>query len=124
MSKHPYDMKTPCADCPFRKSAGGYLRGARVDEIRDTIGNEFPCHKTTEEVQDDEGNADRERTDSSKICAGSLIMQEREGWGQMGRIAMRLNMLDPEELPDDPDVYADWEEMREAHEERRPKAQQ
>ena len=47
MDNLPY-MKSPCADCPFRKdSLKGWLGADRMEEI---LGQEsFVCHKTLDE---------------------------------------------------------------------------
>lgn len=44
-----FDLKRPCAECPFKYSAGGYLTQERAIEIAEAIlyGNKtFTCHKT------------------------------------------------------------------------------
>lgn len=115
-SKHPYNMSSPCPECPFRNDRPGYLTKARVIEIqRGLVRGEFPCHKTTESVETDEGQCDRAITAASKHCAGALILMENTGdVSQMVRIAERLGMYDADDLDLTAPVYTSWEEMIEA----------
>lgn len=90
-----YSMSTPCDHCPFRKDIEGYLRPDRVCEICESLfrGQSFPCHKTTESIEDDDGDGDREATEDSQECAGAAIFLAYQGKStQMSRIAERLGM--------------------------------
>lgn len=115
-SSHPYDMTTPCAQCPFRNDRPGYLSAARVEEIRaGLVRGEFPCHKTTESVESADGECTRRETRLSKHCAGALILMEKEeAPSQMIRIAERLGMYDCRGLDMGAPVYENWDEMIEA----------
>jgi hypothetical protein len=116
MSTKPYSMTTPCANCPFRKDIRPFLRAERVREIeRSLIRAEFPCHKTTEDHEDEEGNPERIVTKDSIHCAGALILLEKEGRSsQMMRIAQRLGLYDPEKLDMGAPIFESFDEMYEA----------
>jgi hypothetical protein len=89
-----HTMSTPCKHCPFRKNIAGYLRKERVVEIAHSVlrGETFPCHKITEEVENEDGN-DMEATEDSQECAGAAIFAHHNGMSsQMSRISERLRM--------------------------------
>lgn len=122
MSKHPYDLKVPCNNCPFRKEGGIRLSGrGRVMEIAETDG-EFPCHKTTKPEDSEEGDI-LVQVPSSKVCAGFMILREKiKHPNQMMRIAERLHLYNYKDLmennPAVSDVFDSVEEMVEANKER------
>ncbi len=91
-----YALTKPCNNCPFLKKGGIPLHPTRVREIAGNKRGEFACHKTTVDVEDGEGNSDREATENSQHCAGALIFHEKTGSTQMMRIAERLGMYDAE----------------------------
>lgn len=101
-----FDLRRPCAECPFlRKSS--YLSAARGQEIAEiTISGDktFTCHKTL-------------RTKAEQHCAGALIMSERRGRpNAMHQVAERLGIYDPSKLHMDADIYDGPEEMSKGHE--------
>ena len=108
-TKHqPYRLKAPCKNCPFRSDIPKYLRPERAKEIADSLyrGAEFPCHQTTEEVEEEDGHAERVATAKSAFCAGALITMEKEGFSnQMVRISERLGLYDHTTLKMDAPVY-------------------
>lgn len=129
-----YDLKKPCDNCPFLKVGGVRLSERRVEEIAHTMldwgGGSFPCHKTTIDVEDDEGLGDRASGPKTQQCAGGLIfMEKNENRNQLARIAQRLGMYDPEALMKNPavvdSVFDDLGEMLEVNAEaeggRRPR---
>lgn len=90
-----HTMRTPCKHCPFRSNIKGYLRKDRVVEIAQSViaGQFFPCHKTTEEFEDEDGESDLQATENSAQCAGAEIFAAHHGASsQMSRIAERLGM--------------------------------
>jgi hypothetical protein len=102
-------MRSPCADCPFRKPSVLRLRPERIREIaravapRDGQGGEFPCHKTTEV-----GGAP---SDAETQCAGALIFAEKHDRPtQMMRIMERIGMYDRTAL-DSADLV--WDDVQE-----------
>jgi hypothetical protein len=74
-------MKKPCAHCPFRHDVKPFLTNERAEELAyhaTNPYNSFPCHKTTEESEDDEGYGEMLVTERSKECAGFLTLMECE----------------------------------------------
>lgn len=99
-----YDLKRPCADCPFRTDIKPFLMRERAENIVNEImfgtGN-FPCHKTIdyENSGEDFQSAKGVNGKELQMCAGAMIICEHSGnWGQMLRISMRLGMFDPDKL--------------------------
>lgn len=75
-----FNLKRPCADCPFRTDRRFYLRADRVREILgdpDARGiqwfpaDSFACHKTL--------NRFGRVHDASQHCAGAAIILIRDG---------------------------------------------
>lgn len=112
-----HNMTQPCERCPFRNDLPhGYLTAERITEIAESLfsGHSFPCHKTTEEVVDEEGFGDMEPTADSEQCAGAEIFLNKQGTStQLGRIAERLGMAAT--LETDSPVCASVEEMLAVH---------
>lgn len=105
-----FDLKKPCADCPFRSDKLFQLRPDRVKEI--VNGDSFPCHKT---VDYSEGTPD---TSKEQECAGLMIMLEHmEQPNQMMRIAERLGVYDRTKLDMDSPVYEHVEDYLDCLEE-------
>ena len=46
-----YTMTTPCTECPFRRS----MRGFTVRRLQEFASGEFPCHKTAEHIDGEDG---------------------------------------------------------------------
>ena len=112
-----YSMSSPCPQCPFRNDIDGYLRSERVEEICESVLRQqsFPCHKTTHESEDDDGECELVATDDSEQCAGAEIFAMKHGvCSQMRRICGRLGM-EVAELDEDAPVCEDIDEMLEVH---------
>lgn len=118
-----YDLKRPCALCPFRTDIEPYIRGDRAVEIAEHLSRgEFSCHQTTVDSEDEDGESDRVDGPDSQHCAGALIMLEAEGCpSQMMRIVARLKkpdgsrMYDPTKLDMSAPVYQSRADFIEAH---------
>jgi hypothetical protein len=112
----PYKLKTPCRDCPFRHDVPGFLSGERAEEIANDVlrgSGSFPCHKTLDYSEDFDGK----ETKNTQMCAGATIFAEHcEQGGQMLRIAMRLGMLNPDELNMEAPVHTCEEDFLAHHE--------
>jgi len=95
-----FDLKRPCAKCPFRSDVEPYLRRSRAHEIARALDRStFACHETTHSL-----GAPVDRTEQH--CAGALIMLESEGRpSQMMRIAERLGLYDRTKLAEDSPVH-------------------
>lgn len=91
-----YKLTTPCPDCPFlAANAAAY----GIDRLEEFASGEFPCHKTAELVEVDDGAAQYHATRSSQHCAGALIyLEKQQRPHQMMRIAERLGMYDARQL--------------------------
>lgn len=121
-----FDLLKPCSNCPFLKKGGVRLHPARIEQIAgamlDSQGATFACHKTTIDVDDDDGLGDRAADKDSRHCAGALIFAEKNGNAtQMMRIMERIRMYDARALMSQTDVvrlvFDDLEEMLRVNEE-------
>ena len=106
-----YDLKKPCDNCPFLRTGGVRLTAQRIEEIAGGIlgwnGKTFACHKTTIDVEDDEGLGARGDGPETRHCAGALIFAEKnQGSTQLMRIAERLGRYNRQELMGNPAVVA------------------
>lgn len=110
-----YNLKKPCANCPFRTDIKPFIRGERAEEICESIidsQQSFPCHKTIKHDEEGDGIIG----EKSEHCAGAMILLEKlERPNQMMRIAERLGMYDHTKLQMDAPVYDSAEDMIDAH---------
>lgn len=100
-----FDLKRPCANCPFLVEPHFELRPGRRQEIADSLENYngiFTCHKTVtwseEEADDVTGEALQEMTGREQFCYGALmVMVADDNYMTNGylRLAERLGMFDP-----------------------------
>ena len=91
-----YTMTTPCDECPFLKKLS---HGFTMTRLRQFTFGEFPCHKTAEEREHEDGGSDFIASDRSLHCAGALIFMEKRGiTHQMLRITERLGLYDRTKL--------------------------
>ena len=71
-----FEMKRPCAECPFLKSGGVRLTAGRVREVAGNFltepGAMFPCHKTV-----DSDDTQWARHAGWQMCAGGLLFAEK-----------------------------------------------
>ena len=68
-----FDLKRPCAECPFTREAGGYLSEERAEEIARCIlhGNvTFTCHKhlTGEHILNEEDGCEKVDGLEDEVC--------------------------------------------------------
>ena|ERR1041385_6937449 len=94
-----YTMTQPCDQCPFLDTPRN-RRAFTLRRLQEFAGQGiFPCHKTAETVEDEDGSSSYEATDKSVVCAGMLIFNEkRDQPNQMMRIAERLGSYDMRKL--------------------------
>jgi hypothetical protein len=113
-----FDLRAPCANCPFRTDITFYLDTERVVEICDAITRKqqtFACHKTTKH-DDETGRSIPHK--GEQHCAGALVMLERiDQPNQMMRIAERLRYYDRRKLRMDSPVFESPEAMIEHYRE-------
>lgn len=101
-----FDIKNPCNNCPFRKKGAIELRPGRIEGIvaglRSDDYQNFPCHKTVHsrrggEFDDETGQYHPSGKESA--CIGSVAYMAREGhMSALARVAMRLGMLEQEDI--------------------------
>lgn len=105
----------PCPQCPFRTDIPPYLYPARVRQIEASlVHGVFPCHKTTDWGDGDDGDGDTEYvpTGEERHCAGALILLEKTGRpSQWMRISGRLGDYDRRKLNMAAPVFNSWEAM-------------
>ena len=114
-----FDLKRPCANCPFRKGQGSRfnLPPQRLDEIY--TAPSFPCHKTVDYDRDDDDGDEYVEPfvgGDAQACAGLAAVQMREEQpGQMLRIAERLGMVNLDDYDPKHEAYEDWWDVLDAH---------
>ena len=110
-----FDLKKPCAQCPFRTDITPFIRPERAEEICASmidLQQAFPCHKTVDYNNDGDGV----ETPDSQHCAGAMIMLEHmDRPNQMMRIAERLRFYDRNKLDMTAPVYTSDDEMIDRH---------
>lgn len=89
-----YSMTTPCPECPFLDLPN--MRSTfSMRRLEEFASGEFPCRKSAEAREDEDGGSSYVATDESVHCAGALIFNERrEMPHQMMRICERLGFYD------------------------------
>lgn len=97
-----YDLTRPCPECPFSLADTAVrLTRDRAHEIVQAILNQdasFPCHKTVDYDDDEDGN-DGRTVATSQHCAGAMrFLEDRNRPNQMMRIAERLGFYDASKL--------------------------
>lgn len=111
-----FNLKKPCAQCPFRTDVTPYITSERAAEICHSLvnGASFPCHKTTKHSEEED--SDMVCTPKSEMCAGAMILLEKiERPNQMMRIGERIGMYDHRKLDMSQPVYDSPEAMIKAH---------
>lgn len=115
-----FNLKKPCAHCPFRTDIEPFIHAERAEEICQSLvnGGSFACHKTL--GHDDDG--DTMVRQKSEMCAGAMIMLEKiERPNQMMRICERLGQYDHRKLDMSQPVYDTPQAMIKAHRKRKKK---
>ncbi len=88
-------MTSPCSECPFTMTKKQFSD----KRLKEFAQGEFPCHKTANLIEDEEGSAEYRTGNKSVHCAGALIYNEkRHAPHQMMRIAERLGLYDYKKL--------------------------
>lgn len=108
-----FDMKKPCANCPFKKNGAIELRPGRLEGIvqslkRDT--NFFQCHKTVHSKRGGEWDEDTYiPSGQESVCAGSLIyaLKANMGLPVAARVAVMFGQLDLAALEAQADTIID-----------------
>lgn len=63
-------LTTPCKECPFLIKM---KRGFTLQRLTEFALTDFPCHKTCDLVEDDEGVGEYVANENSVACAGAMI---------------------------------------------------
>lgn len=111
-----FDMKSPCANCPFRKGMGEKfeLGEDRVEDIARATA--FQCHNTVEYGADEYGEPVTAAGANPQQCAGLMVVLLREGRpNSIMRLAIYMGELDPAKLDPDNLAYDTLEEAIDAH---------
>lgn len=101
-----FDLTRPCGNCPFRSDKPFHMRPDRVREI---LGGEhgrawwptpsFPCHKTIEYGEDENGDEKITISATAQQCAGVMAILHRENRpNDTMQIAERLGLWNPATL--------------------------
>lgn len=93
-----YTQTEPCLECPFLDTPK-IKRAFTMNRLREFASGEFPCHKSAEIVETDDGFSEFQPTRDSVHCAGALIfLEKRNHPHQMMRICERLGKYDRRKL--------------------------
>jgi len=106
-----FDLKRPCANCPFRKGQGEkyQLSPKRLKEIERAEG--FLCHKTV-----DYSKPGARGRKNSRQCAGFMsVMQHEWGGSPMMQLAQRMMGVDFKDLDPQHEAYDSWADVKKAH---------
>lgn len=91
-----YTQTTPCKECPFLKSM---KHGFTMQRLQEFASGEFPCHKSADLNEDEDGCSEFIANEKSVHCAGALIFNEKRNQPhQLMRIAERFGMYDRRKL--------------------------
>ena len=104
-------MKKCCGLCPFASDGTLFLRPERAAEFADMATNrfnDFPCHKTADLHEDEDGFEHFVHGGKSLTCHGFLTLQSEENYGERG--------MPPKGFNPDGKGFTDWFEMVNAHE--------
>ena len=74
-------IKKPCKHCPFRHDVKPFLHPERAEDLAYSATNpysSFPCHKTTEHDDNDDGFGKTIEVETTKQCAGFLTLMHNE----------------------------------------------
>lgn len=107
-----FDLKHPCANCPFRKGVGSLfqLGERRVRDI--AAAPAFQCHKTVDYSGDDKPPAG----DRPQQCAGLIaVLHRSDRDNQITQVAERLLGYDPGRVDPRREAYDDLDQALAAH---------
>jgi hypothetical protein len=110
-----FDIKRPCAHCPFRKDVPGYLHRERASELaRQLVDDDlswFACHETTGV----KGGKRVKRSDQSH-CMGAAMVLWRQGMPNVAtRIALASKLLRVEDLNVSAPVFDSMDQFAKHH---------
>jgi hypothetical protein len=109
-----FDLKRPCADCPFRKGQGErfQLHPVRLREIKHAPA--FQCHRTVD--YEHWGDAEKQQGKHPQQCAGLMAVLLRENrTNTIMQVAERIGGVDLSGLDPDNEAYESWAAVLSAH---------
>lgn len=103
-----FDIKKPCANCPFRTDIAPFLnRGPEIAKSLSDDHNWFACHQTTPA-----GTGKRIKRADQSHCAGAMMVLWREGNPNIAmRLALLTKMITREQLEAPAPVFNSLEEF-------------
>lgn len=113
-----FKLKSPCADCPFRKEGGvrhGYLRALEyAGHFIFGRGATFPCHRSVPEHIDRSGPSAWQA--GQQMCAGGLIFAEHVNARSLTvEACIAMGAHDPATLTDADQVFGSLPDLVNAH---------
>lgn len=107
-----FDIKRPCAECPFRTDCHPYLRRApQIAEQMKDDQNWFACHQTTGAM-----HGKRIRKENQSHCAGLMGVLWRERRMNVAmRLALVYKMITVEQLEAEQPVFKSLDEFAAHH---------
>jgi hypothetical protein len=108
-----FDLKRPCASCPFRKGQGECFK-LDADRLEGIFGaTSFQCHKTVD--YDNEDDPIKRQGTKPQQCAGLMSLLHRAGKpNQIMQVGERLGYFDGSKLVH-ADAYESIDATMEAH---------
>lgn len=96
-----FDLKRPCANCPFRNDAQAIgLAAGRLDQIKSDLLSDdhssFDCHKSVYR----KNSTEHKPKDQRKMCAGAAKFLMEQGRPTVSmRLAFALGVVKPDHWP-------------------------
>lgn len=109
-----FDLKRPCANCPFRTDKPFYLRRERRQQIADALAADksFYCHQTVHYDEEDWEGGEYTRRNDEQHCAGAtIVLEKEENPNQIMRWMERLGHYDHTKLQMDAPVFDSLEQF-------------
>jgi|GEM_PF-2761608 len=100
--KELFQLKQPCALCPFRKENDGMLTSGRLEKIIEDLHEDKPffCHKTVDYTREHYPD-----TTDSKYCAGAMVYLEKcNNTNVPMRMGQMFGLYDPAQMKGHEDV--------------------
>lgn len=99
-----FDLTGPCADCPFLREGGIRVHPTRArdfaqGQLNGHPAGSFPCHRTTIETVDAEGEETPGWGPQTQYCGGAMAFAaKQESYNQVLQIAMRVGWWHPGQI--------------------------
>jgi hypothetical protein len=107
-----FDLKAPCANCPFKRGIGETFRLEQDRLAAIVAGDAFQCHKTV----DYSGYDTTSPGDNPRQCAGLMATLRNSGQSNViMRVGVLFGVLDVAALDPRGEAYASVEDAMAAH---------